>query len=113
MVRSDLRLTLHRLIKNTIVVLTATFYAPTSGFTAPNIADLIIPLSNLSPTLPNFFTIDDDLGATTNISLPNNSIEAFVEIFCSGNAAEEFWYLSRSNLSRLSSGTNVQSRHSG
>lgn len=82
-----------------IVVLTATFYPPTSNFAAPNIADLIIPLSNLSPTQPNFFTIDDDFGATTNISLPDNSIEAFVEIFCSGNAAEEFWYLSKTSLS--------------
>ncbi|KAF9456805.1 peptide N-acetyl-beta-D-glucosaminyl asparaginase amidase A-domain-containing protein [Collybia nuda] len=75
------------------VVLTTTFYGPTSKFTAPKIADLIIPLSNLSPTLPNFFTIDNDIGASTDISLPTNSIEAFVEIFCSGNAAEEFWYL--------------------
>jgi hypothetical protein len=82
-----------------IVVLTATFYAPTNGFPAPKLADVIIPLSNLSPSLPNFFTIADDLGATSNVSLPGDSIEAFVEVFCSGNAAEEFWYLSMSILS--------------
>ncbi|GLB36566.1 putative peptide-N4-(N-acetyl-beta-glucosaminyl)asparagine amidase A [Lyophyllum shimeji] len=75
------------------VVLTATFYAATASVPTPQTADLIVPLSNLSPTLPNFFTIDNDLGAVTNISLPEDSIEAFVEIFCSGNSAEEFWYL--------------------
>ncbi|KAF5377299.1 hypothetical protein D9615_006388 [Tricholomella constricta] len=75
------------------VTLAATFYAPTAKFPVPQTADLILPLSNLSPTLPNFFTIDDDLGAETKISLPENTVEAFVEIFCSGNSAEEFWYL--------------------
>ncbi|RDB29168.1 Peptide-N4-(N-acetyl-beta-glucosaminyl)asparagine amidase A [Hypsizygus marmoreus] len=75
------------------VVLAATFYAPTLKFPTPKTADLIVPLSNLSPLFPNFFNIQDDLGATINVSLPNNSIEAFVEIFCSGNAVEEFWYL--------------------
>ncbi|KAG6918680.1 hypothetical protein DXG01_012498 [Tephrocybe rancida] len=47
----------------------------------------------MSPTGANVFPIDDDLGATTNVALPVNSIEAFVEVFCSGNSAEEFWYL--------------------
>jgi hypothetical protein len=80
-----------------LVVLTATFYAPTARFPTPQTADLIVPLSNFSPTLPNFFTIDNDLGAVTNVSLPGNSIEAFVEVFCSGNSAEEFWYLSETS----------------
>lgn len=73
-------------------ILTATFYAPTENFPTPITADHIIPLSNLSPTLPNYFSIENDTGAITNISLPNTAVEAFVEIFCSGNAAEEFWY---------------------
>ncbi|KAG5654277.1 hypothetical protein H0H81_005126 [Sphagnurus paluster] len=76
-------------------VFDATFYAPTSNFPAAKTADVIIPLSNLSPTVANFFTIDNDQGAATNVSLPKNSAEAYVEIFCSGNSAEEFWYLSK------------------
>ncbi|TFK40918.1 peptide N-acetyl-beta-D-glucosaminyl asparaginase amidase A-domain-containing protein [Crucibulum laeve] len=75
------------------VTLQATFYSPSVGFSKYEMSsDLIIPLSNGSPTLPNFFSLVDDIGATTNFSLPENTIAAFVEIFASGNANEEFWY---------------------
>ncbi|PBK70321.1 hypothetical protein ARMSODRAFT_911824 [Armillaria solidipes] len=75
------------------VIITATFYAPTPNFPTPRTSDLIIPLSNLSPTVANYFTLDSDTGGTTLVSLPDNTVEAYVEIFCSGNSAEEFWYL--------------------
>ncbi|KAJ7293861.1 peptide N-acetyl-beta-D-glucosaminyl asparaginase amidase A-domain-containing protein [Mycena rebaudengoi] len=75
------------------VTLSATFYAPTRSFPAPVTSDMIIPLSNLNEALPNFFTITDDLGAVTNVTLPDSAVEAYVEIFCSGNSLEEFWYL--------------------
>ncbi|KAJ6569612.1 peptide N-acetyl-beta-D-glucosaminyl asparaginase amidase A-domain-containing protein [Mycena capillaripes] len=75
------------------VILSATFYAPTKDFPAAVTSDTIIPLSNLDNTLPNFFTITDDIGGVTNVTLPNSAVEAYVEIFCSGNSAEEFWYL--------------------
>ncbi|KAJ8521749.1 hypothetical protein ONZ45_g1592 [Pleurotus djamor] len=55
--------------------------------------DAIIPLSNLSPSLPNFLTINNDNGATINLTLPETTEEAYVEVFASGNSAEEFWYL--------------------
>lgn len=84
-----------------VAILTATFYAPTENFPTPITADHIIPLSNLSPTLPNYFSIENDTGAITNISLPNTAVEAFVEIFCSGNAAEEFWYSSKLAVPRF------------
>ncbi|KAF8887761.1 peptide N-acetyl-beta-D-glucosaminyl asparaginase amidase A-domain-containing protein [Infundibulicybe gibba] len=74
------------------VTLTATFHAPTKQFPTAKTPDAIIPLSNLSPTLPNFFTIADDAGATVNVTLPENTVEAYIEILCSGNSAEEFWY---------------------
>ncbi|KAK0506502.1 peptide N-acetyl-beta-D-glucosaminyl asparaginase amidase A-domain-containing protein [Armillaria luteobubalina] len=75
------------------VILKAMFYAPTPNFPTPRTSDLIIPFSNLSPTVANYFTLDSDTGATTLVSLPDNTTEAYVEIFCSGNSAEEFWYL--------------------
>ncbi|KAJ7356751.1 peptide N-acetyl-beta-D-glucosaminyl asparaginase amidase A-domain-containing protein [Mycena albidolilacea] len=75
------------------VILSATFYVPTEQFPAAISSDTIIPLSNLSPTLPNFFTISDDIGGITNVTLPSSAVEAYIEIFCSGNSAEEFWYL--------------------
>ncbi|KAJ7151570.1 peptide N-acetyl-beta-D-glucosaminyl asparaginase amidase A-domain-containing protein [Mycena filopes] len=75
------------------VILSATFYAATHDFPAAVTSDTIIPLSNLNPTLPNFFTVADDIGGVTNVTLPDSAVEAYVEIFCSGNSAEEFWYL--------------------
>ncbi|KAJ7139541.1 peptide N-acetyl-beta-D-glucosaminyl asparaginase amidase A-domain-containing protein [Mycena epipterygia] len=75
------------------VILSATFYAPTKNFPAAVTSDMIIPLSNLNATLPNFFTITDDVGGVTTVTLPDSAIEAYVEVFCSGNSAEEFWYL--------------------
>lgn len=77
------------------VTITATFYAPTKAFPTPDTPDLIVPLSNLSPTLPNFFAVDNDAGAATVIEIPGTTEEAYVEIICSGNSAEEFWYLSK------------------
>ncbi|KAG7090698.1 hypothetical protein E1B28_009792 [Marasmius oreades] len=74
------------------VVLTATFYAPTESFQTPKTSDLILPLSNLSPNTSNYFTIDNDLGGTTQVKIPDTTTEIYAEIFCSGNSAEEFWY---------------------
>ncbi|KXN87539.1 Peptide-N4-(N-acetyl-beta-glucosaminyl)asparagine amidase A [Leucoagaricus sp. SymC.cos] len=74
------------------VTLTATFIPFPAGSQKPLAADVIIPLSNLSPTSPNLFTIEDDAGATTNVTVPDDTTEAYVEIFASGNSAEEFWY---------------------
>jgi hypothetical protein len=81
-----------------VVILTATFYAPTKDFPSAVTSDTIIPLSNLDDTLPNFFTITDDIGGVTNVTLPNSAVEAYVEVFCSGNSAEEFWYLSKCTI---------------
>ncbi|EJD43826.1 hypothetical protein AURDEDRAFT_167205 [Auricularia subglabra TFB-10046 SS5] len=74
------------------VTISATFHAPNPSYPTPRTADLILPLSNRSPTFPNFFTISDDAGATTGIQLPDNTVQALVEVYCSGNSAEEFWY---------------------
>lgn len=75
------------------VTLTGTFYAPTSLFTKPATSDLILPISNLSPNQSNFFTIADDVGDTASVTVPRTAQQAFLEIYASGNSAEEFWYL--------------------
>ncbi|KAB5588609.1 Peptide-n4-(N-acetyl-beta-glucosaminyl)asparagine amidase A [Ceratobasidium theobromae] len=78
------------------VTLTATFYSgalhsPTNA-TLPS--EVILPLSNLSPNLSNYFAISDSAaGGVSKITIPSNTISAIVEIYCSGNSAEEFWYL--------------------
>lgn len=78
------------------VTLDATFYAPTRIFRTPKTADVIVPLSNGSPNLTNVFTITDSYAGVgyTSVTLPYNTDEAFVEIYASGNSAEEFWYTS-------------------
>lgn len=75
------------------VTLTATFHAASPKFPRVPVADLIVPLSNLSPNKKNFFTIDNDVGGTTIITLPRTTQQAFIEVYASGNSAEEFWYL--------------------
>ncbi|KAL1664825.1 peptide N-acetyl-beta-D-glucosaminyl asparaginase amidase A-domain-containing protein [Schizophyllum commune] len=75
------------------VTLTATFYAPTESFPTPETADIIVPLSLGVSDAANYFTLDSDAGGSTAVSIPPNTTEAFVEVYCSGNSAEEFWYL--------------------
>lgn len=74
------------------VTLTATFYAATESFPNPETANTIIPLSSGASDLANYFTLDSDAGGSTAVSIPDNTLEAFAEIYCSGNSAEEFWY---------------------
>ncbi|KAH8834855.1 peptide N-acetyl-beta-D-glucosaminyl asparaginase amidase A-domain-containing protein [Flagelloscypha sp. PMI_526] len=71
------------------VIISATFY---QGARSPHAADIIIPLSNLASNVANYFSIDSDAGATVNVTVPESATEAYVEIVCSGNSAEEFWY---------------------
>ncbi|KAH7345423.1 peptide N-acetyl-beta-D-glucosaminyl asparaginase amidase A-domain-containing protein [Rhizoctonia solani] len=78
------------------VTLTATFYSDVlevpSGTKPP--PEVIIPLSNLSPDHSNYFAISDGAaGGVSNVTIPNNAVSAMVEVYCSGNSAEEFWYL--------------------
>ncbi|KAI5824122.1 hypothetical protein K523DRAFT_253781 [Schizophyllum commune Tattone D] len=75
------------------VTLTATFYAPTESFPTPETAGIIVPLSLGVSDAANYFTLDSDAGGSTAVSIPPNTTEAFVEVYCSGNSAEEFWYL--------------------
>ncbi|RDX55992.1 hypothetical protein OH76DRAFT_1460658 [Lentinus brumalis] len=75
------------------VTLTGTFYAPTTVFPKPAVADLVLPISNLSPNQTNFFAIDNDAGGTVAVTVPRRAQQAFLEVYASGNSAEEFWYL--------------------
>src|ERR1700761_6246476 len=95
--RHDLFITRKCLISQTtcVVTLSATFYTPTSKFPIPRTADQIIPLSNLSPTQANVFSIDESgLGGVSMVTLPPQTKEIYVEIYASGNSLEEFWYTS-------------------
>ncbi|EUC61988.1 peptide-N4-(N-acetyl-beta-glucosaminyl)asparagine amidase A [Rhizoctonia solani AG-3 Rhs1AP] len=78
------------------VTLTATFHSDAlkapSNTKSPS--EVIMPLSNLSPNHSNYFTISDSaMGGVSNVTIPSNAVSAVVEVYCSGNSAEEFWYL--------------------
>ncbi|CAE6455255.1 unnamed protein product [Rhizoctonia solani] len=83
----------------------ATFFAPTLVTPSAPKSDLIIPLSNLSPDQANYAAVPPTLNNT--IKFPRNAAKAFVEVFASGNSAEEFWYFNFADswLSKLPSGT--------
>ncbi|KAG8768307.1 hypothetical protein FRC12_005655 [Ceratobasidium sp. 428] len=87
------------------VRLSATFFAPTLVTSPAPKSDLIIPLSNLSPDQANYAAVPPALNTT--VVFPRNAAKAFVEIFASGNSAEEFWYfnLADSWIPKLPSGT--------
>jgi hypothetical protein len=90
--------------------LSATFY---SGALKASVApsEIVLPLSNLSPDHANYFSISDSAaGGVTDVTLPSNTVRAVVEVYCSGNGAEEFWYLSEFYL--LSFGLLVNRRFS-
>ncbi|QRV90499.1 peptide-N(4)-(N-acetyl-beta-glucosaminyl)asparagine amidase A [Ceratobasidium sp. AG-Ba] len=76
------------------VTLTATFYSGTLPRTEVAPAEIVLPLSNLSPDHANYFSISDSaVGGVTSLTVPINTVKAVVEVYCSGNGAEEFWYL--------------------
>ncbi|CAE6412849.1 unnamed protein product [Rhizoctonia solani] len=83
----------------------ATFFAPTLVTPSAPKSDLIIPLSNLSPDQANYAAVPPTLNNT--IKFPRNAAKAFVEVFASGNSAEEFWYFNLADnwISKLPDGT--------
>ncbi|TFK51274.1 hypothetical protein OE88DRAFT_1629573 [Heliocybe sulcata] len=70
--------------------LSASFYPSSLQYPSAKAADVILPLSTLSNNSANLFAVPP-FGAT-NVTIPPNSAQAFVEIYASGNGDEEFWY---------------------
>ncbi|KZT30135.1 hypothetical protein NEOLEDRAFT_1054711 [Neolentinus lepideus HHB14362 ss-1] len=68
----------------------ASFYPSSIRYPAAKTADVILPLSTLSNSSANLFTVPPS--GSTNVTIPRNSAQAFVEIYASGNGDEEFWY---------------------
>ncbi|PCH37957.1 hypothetical protein WOLCODRAFT_148915 [Wolfiporia cocos MD-104 SS10] len=84
----------------------ATFYASSAANPAPTSANTIIPLT-LSPSttsggeaaVPPIFSL--------NVTVPQNAVQIYAELYASGNGDEEFWYFNTANeyLSDLPNGT--------
>lgn len=81
----------------------ATFYAASKTHPRAKQANMIIPLSTLSnstdASVPPSFSI--------NVTLPQNTVEVYAELYPSGNGNEEFWYFNVADqfLPNLPSGT--------
>ncbi|KAH9944490.1 peptide N-acetyl-beta-D-glucosaminyl asparaginase amidase A-domain-containing protein [Epithele typhae] len=73
------------------VTLTGTFYAPTRAFPKPTVADLVLPISNLSPNQSNFFTVADNLGGTASVTVPRTTQQAILEALVDGQLSGVVW----------------------
>ncbi|KAF8636717.1 hypothetical protein AX17_003520 [Amanita inopinata Kibby_2008] len=85
-------------------VLHATFYASSAAHPPAKKADLIVPLSTLRNDTGNEASVPP--GLSLNVTLPQNMIGLYAELYASGNANEEFWYFNVANqfLNTLPSG---------
>ncbi|KAG7092461.1 hypothetical protein E1B28_008813 [Marasmius oreades] len=76
-------------------VLHATFYASSADHPAAKQADAIFPLSTFAPDTGNDASVPP--GFSINVTLPQNAVGIYAEIYASGNGNEEFWYSNAPN----------------
>ncbi|KAF9264679.1 hypothetical protein L218DRAFT_998188 [Marasmius fiardii PR-910] len=76
-------------------VLHATFYASSANHPEAKKADAIFPLSTLAPDTGNDASVPP--GFSINVTLPQNAVEVYAELYASGNGQEEFWYSNAPN----------------
>lgn len=89
---SELLLELNNVIDDTYTgvfstVLSATFYEPTDDFPAPPSVDLILPVTTGSKNGSQMLVYPGD--ASSNVTIPPNTSEAWLEVIATGAAAEE------------------------
>ncbi|KAJ7449814.1 peptide N-acetyl-beta-D-glucosaminyl asparaginase amidase A-domain-containing protein [Mycena latifolia] len=73
----------------------ATFYASSKKNPPAKKANTIIPLSTLSNTTGNDASVPPSF--SINVTLPQNTVEVYAELYPSGNGNEEFWYFNIAN----------------
>ncbi|KAJ7452408.1 peptide N-acetyl-beta-D-glucosaminyl asparaginase amidase A-domain-containing protein [Mycena galericulata] len=73
----------------------ATFFASSKKNPPAKQANLIIPLSTLSNTTGNDASVPPSF--SINVTLPQNAVEVYAELYPSGNGDEEFWYFNIAN----------------
>ncbi|KAG6890692.1 hypothetical protein C0995_005065 [Termitomyces sp. Mi166 len=68
----------------------ATYFASSLEHPPAMRSDLIIPLSTFANDTGNDASVPP--GFSLNVTLPQNTVSVFAELYASGNGAEEFWY---------------------
>ncbi|KAF4614768.1 hypothetical protein D9613_003060 [Agrocybe pediades] len=76
-------------------VLHATFFASSPAHPPAKKADLLVPLSNLLNNTGNDVSVPPTF--SINVTLPQNTVKVFAELYASGNGNEEFWYFNTAN----------------
>ncbi|KAL0946894.1 hypothetical protein HGRIS_013058 [Hohenbuehelia grisea] len=71
-------------------VLHATYYASSPAHPPAKQANSIIPLSTLANDTGNDASVPP--GFSLNVTVPQNAVEVYAELYASGNGQEEFWY---------------------
>ncbi|KAG6820360.1 hypothetical protein H0H93_001552 [Arthromyces matolae] len=91
-----------------LATLQATYYSSSAKHPEAPRSDLIVPLSTFANNTGNDASVPP--GFSLNVTLPQNVISVFAELYASGNGAEEFWYFNVDNefLSSLSPGSPLQ-----
>ncbi|KAL0581739.1 hypothetical protein V5O48_000321 [Marasmius crinis-equi] len=76
-------------------VLHATFYASSAGNPEAKKADAIFPLSTFANDTGNDASVPP--GFSIDVTLPQNAVQVYAELYASGNGEEEFWYSNAPN----------------
>ncbi|KAJ3558288.1 hypothetical protein NP233_g11538 [Leucocoprinus birnbaumii] len=76
-------------------VLHATYYASSNKHPPAKQSNLIVPLSTLANDTGNDASVPP--GFSIDVTLPQNTVEVYAELYASGNGQEEFWYFSVPN----------------
>ncbi|KAH9951906.1 peptide N-acetyl-beta-D-glucosaminyl asparaginase amidase A-domain-containing protein [Amylocystis lapponica] len=73
----------------------ATFYASSAQYPAAPQANTIIPVTTLSNTNSNVASVPPAF--SLNVTVPQNAVQIYAELYASGNGDEEFWYYNAAN----------------
>ncbi|KAI0709482.1 peptide N-acetyl-beta-D-glucosaminyl asparaginase amidase A-domain-containing protein [Earliella scabrosa] len=73
----------------------ATFFASSAEHPPAPKADLIIPVSTLANDTGNDASVPPAF--SLNVTVPQNAVKVFAELYASGNGNEEFWYFNTAN----------------
>ncbi|KAG1756769.1 peptide N-acetyl-beta-D-glucosaminyl asparaginase amidase A-domain-containing protein [Suillus paluster] len=68
----------------------ATFYASSGECPTAGQSNMIVPISTMLNNTGNEASVPPAF--SLNVTLPQNTVEIYAELYASGNGAEEFWY---------------------
>ncbi|KAJ3813211.1 peptide N-acetyl-beta-D-glucosaminyl asparaginase amidase A-domain-containing protein [Lentinula aff. lateritia] len=77
--------------------LEATFFASSSSIPAAQQSNVIIPISAASDATNASADASVSPAFSVDLTLPQNAISAYAELYASGNGDEEFWYFNAPN----------------